>query len=92
MQVERVIRPIGRPRRVGAVLSGGAHVVGTSEARVDGGFATCAGIGGVFGEALACVVLFVCEACGGDGRAWCGGCGVGAGGGTEEGGGGGSGG
>ena len=84
MQVERVIRSIGSSCRISAILSDGAHIAGSSETRIDGGLAACTGICGIFGEALACVVLFVGEACGGDCRARCGGCRVDAGGGTNE--------
>lgn len=59
MQIEGMIRSIDRSRCVGAVLSGGAHIIGSSEARVDGGLAASTGIRGVFDIALAGVVPFV---------------------------------
>ncbi|KAL9131881.1 MAG: hypothetical protein Q9175_006665 [Cornicularia normoerica] len=65
MQIEGMIRSIDSSRCVGAVLSGGAHIIGSSEARVDGGLAACTGIRGVFDIALAGVVPFVDETSGG---------------------------
>lgn len=69
MQIEGMIRSVGGSGCIGAVLSDGAHVVGSFEARVDGRLSACARIGGVFGGALAGIVLFVGETCGGDCRA-----------------------
>lgn len=83
MQVERVIRPVGGSCCIGAVLSGGAHIVGPFEACVDGRFSARARVVGVLDEALAGVVLFVGETCGGDCRAGCCGGGVSAGGRTD---------
>ena len=79
MQIEGMIRAVCSRRRVGAVLGCGAHVVGPFEARVDCRLPPCAGVPGAFGEALAGVVVLVGEIGGGDGGAWCGGGGVGAG-------------
>ncbi len=84
MQIERIERSIGSCRRVGAVLSYGTLIIDSPEARVDGRQAACAWICGVFGEALAGVILFVREARGGDCRAQCRGGGVGAGRGTHK--------
>ena len=77
MQIERMIRSISSARCIGAVLSGGAHIVGSPEARVDCGLAVCAGICRVFDVALAGVVLSVDEATGGNCWTWRGGGGVG---------------
>lgn len=84
MQIEGIVLSICSCRRIGAVLSDGAHIIDSSKARVDGRLrAARAGIRRVFDETLAGVVLFVGETCGGDGRAWCRGRGIGAGRGTN---------
>lgn len=69
MQIEGMIMSISSSGRVGAVLGGGAPIVDSSEARVDGGLARPAGICGVFGETLAGIVLLEGEACGANCRA-----------------------
>ena len=66
MQIERMIRSVSSSCCVGAVLSGGAHIIASPEARVDCRLAACAGIYRVFGVVLAGVVLFVGEASGSD--------------------------
>ena len=73
MQIEGMIRSIGSSRCIGAVLRDGAHIVCSSEARIDGGLATCARICGVLDVALAGVVLLVGEASGCDCWTSCGG-------------------
>lgn len=83
MQIKGMIRSVGRSRCVGAVLSCGAHIIGSPEARVDGELPARAGIRGVFDVAFAGVVPLVGETSGGNSWTCCGGGGVGACGGTE---------
>lgn len=71
MQIEGMIMSIRSAGRVTTVLSGGAHIVDSSEARVDGGLAARAGVHGVFGETLAGVILFEGGAGGAAGGADC---------------------
>lgn len=77
VQVEGMIRSVSGRCALCAVLSGGAHVVGSPEARVDGRLAAGAGIGWVFRVVLPGVVLIVGETGGSDCSACCGGGGVG---------------
>ena len=66
MQIERMVRSISSSCCVGAVLSGGAHIIGSPEARVDGRLAACAGIYRIFCVVLAGIVLFVGKTSGSD--------------------------
>lgn len=77
MQVEGVIRSVSGSCCLCAVLRDGAHIVGSSEARVDGRLAAGAGIRRVFDVVLAGVVLAVGETRGSDCWTCCGGGGVG---------------
>lgn len=83
MQVERVIWSIGGSRCISAILSSSAHIIGSLEARIDSRLSARARVVGILDEALASVVLFVGETCGGDCWARCGGGGIGAGGRTD---------